>query len=194
MWYLCYLGVCVCSVTWSYLTLCDLVDYSSLGSSVHGISQAGNWTGLPFPSPGNLPNPGIKSVSLALAGRFFTVVPPGKPWLLRWSVTKSKISLRPACTQNIGSVQFSSVAQSCLTLCPHGLQNPRLPCPPIPRAYMNSCPLRWWCHLATTQNIGTTYIHTTIYLCAENSESILYKIGLNIKYKMFYRHCVIFVR
>ena len=40
------------------------------------------------------------------------------------------------------SVQFSSVAQSCLTLQPHGLQHARLPCPPpIPRVYSNSSPL-----------------------------------------------------
>ena len=30
------------------------------------------WSGFPFPSPGNLPNPGIESVSPALTGRFFT--------------------------------------------------------------------------------------------------------------------------
>ena len=37
------------------------------------------WSGVPFPSPGNLPNPGIKPMSSALAGRFFTSEPPGKP-------------------------------------------------------------------------------------------------------------------
>ena len=37
------------------------------------------WSGLPFPSPGDLPDPGIKPVSPALAGRFFTTEPPGKP-------------------------------------------------------------------------------------------------------------------
>ena len=31
------------------------------------------WSGLPFPSPGDIPNPGIELGSLALAGRFFTV-------------------------------------------------------------------------------------------------------------------------
>jgi len=39
-------------------------------------------SGLPFPSPGELPDPGIKPmspVSPALAGRFFTTEPPGKP-------------------------------------------------------------------------------------------------------------------
>ena len=38
-------------------------------------------SGLPFPSPGDLPNPGIKLKSPALAGRFFTTKPPGKPIL-----------------------------------------------------------------------------------------------------------------
>ena len=34
---------------------------------------------MPFPPPGNLPNPGIEPPSAALAGRFFTTEPPGKP-------------------------------------------------------------------------------------------------------------------
>ena len=37
------------------------------------------WSGLPFPSPGDLPNPGIEP---ALAGRFFTTEPPGKPEIM----------------------------------------------------------------------------------------------------------------
>ena len=52
------------------------------GSSVHGISQAKILERVACPPPGNLPNPGIKpesSVSPALAGEFFTTVPPGKP-------------------------------------------------------------------------------------------------------------------
>ena len=36
------------------------------------------WIGLSFPSPGDLPNPGIRPTSLALAGGFFTTEPPGK--------------------------------------------------------------------------------------------------------------------
>jgi len=38
-----------------------------------------HWSGLPFPSPGDLPDPGIEPASPALAGRFFTTEPPGKP-------------------------------------------------------------------------------------------------------------------
>ena len=37
------------------------------------------WSGLPFPPPGDLPNPGIEPRSPAMAGRFFTTVLPGKP-------------------------------------------------------------------------------------------------------------------
>ena len=42
--------------------------------------------------------------------------------------------------------QFSlSVMSDSLWL--HGLQHARPPCPsPTPRAYLNSCPLSWWCH------------------------------------------------
>ena len=46
-------------------------------------------------------------------------------------------------------LRFSSVAQSCLTLQPHGLQHGRLPCPsPTPGACSNSCPLSCLCHPA----------------------------------------------
>ena len=43
--------------------------------------------------------------------------------------------------------KLSSVAQSCLTLWPHGPQHTGLPCPsPTPRDYSNSYPLHHWCH------------------------------------------------
>ena len=40
------------------------------------------WSGLPFPTPGDLPDPGIKPaspVSPALASGYFTTAPPGNP-------------------------------------------------------------------------------------------------------------------
>ena len=58
-------------------TLCKPVDCSPPGLSVHGIFQAVILE-LPSPAPGDLPNPGIKPVSLAspaLVGRFFTTAP-----------------------------------------------------------------------------------------------------------------------
>ena len=36
------------------------------------------WSGLPLPSSGDLPDPGIEPASPALAGGFFTTEPPGK--------------------------------------------------------------------------------------------------------------------
>ena len=52
------------------------------------------------------------------------------------------------------TVQFSSVAQSCLTLWSHGLQHARPPCPsPAPRACSNSSPSVWWCHLTISSSV-----------------------------------------
>ena len=46
-----------------------------------GFSRQEYWSGLPFPSPGDLPDPGVEPKSLAspaLAGGFFTIAPSGK--------------------------------------------------------------------------------------------------------------------
>ena len=40
------------------------------------------WSGLPFLSPGDLPDPGKEPTSPALAGGFFTTEPPGKPFTI----------------------------------------------------------------------------------------------------------------
>ena len=65
-----------------------------------------------FPPPGNLPNPGFKHVSPALAGGFYH-----------------------------SSIQFSGSVVS-HSLQPHGLQHAKLPCTSAtPRVYSNSCPL-----------------------------------------------------
>ena len=70
------------------LTLCDPMDYSPPGSSVHGIFQARILGGLPFLSPGtlpdqgiagNLPDPGIEPRSPALQVDALTSELPGKP-------------------------------------------------------------------------------------------------------------------
>ena len=60
-------------------TLCDPMDCSPLGSSVHEILQERILEWLPFLSPGDLPNPGIKPASPALEGGFFTTEPPRNP-------------------------------------------------------------------------------------------------------------------
>ena len=58
-------GHCCCSPLSCVQLFCDSMDCSPPGSSVHGISRQEYWSGLPFPSPGDLPNPGIKPTSPA---------------------------------------------------------------------------------------------------------------------------------
>ena len=91
--------------TQACLTMCNPMDCGPPSYSVHGISQARILEcsfSSTFPSPGDLPHPGIKSASPALAGRFFTTEWP--------------------------SVQFSSVTKSCSTLCdPMNPSTPGLP-------------------------------------------------------------------
>ena len=60
----------------SCLILCDPMECSTPGSSVHGVFQARTleWVAMPCPPPGDLLDPGIEPVSPALIGRFFTTV------------------------------------------------------------------------------------------------------------------------
>ena len=57
----------------------QLMDYSLPGSSAMAFSRQEYWSGLPFPSPGHLPEPGIEPASPALAAGCFITAPPGKP-------------------------------------------------------------------------------------------------------------------
>ena len=59
-------------------TLCDPMECSPPGSSVHGILQARIWSRLPFPSPRDLPEPRDQIWVSWISGRFFTTEPPGK--------------------------------------------------------------------------------------------------------------------
>ena len=99
-----------------------------------GFSRQEYWSGLPCPSPGDLPDPGMEPVSPASASRFFTTS-------ATWEA------------QKIGSVQFNhSVVSSSLQ--PHGLQHARLPCPSSTlRAFSNSRPLSQWCHSTISSSI-----------------------------------------
>ena len=66
----------VCSVAQLCPPLCDSVDCSLRGSSVHGISRQEYWSRLSCPPPGDLSDLGIEFTSLALTGGFFTTEPP----------------------------------------------------------------------------------------------------------------------
>ena len=60
------------------VTLCDPVDGSPPGSPSLGFSGREHWSGLPFPSPGDLPNPGIELRSPALQADTLSSELPGK--------------------------------------------------------------------------------------------------------------------
>ena len=74
--------LCCCYLAVKSCGFCNLMDYSPLGSSVHGISQARILEWVAIPSPGDLPNPGMEPVSPTLSGRFFTTAPQGKSRIL----------------------------------------------------------------------------------------------------------------
>ena len=72
--------VCVCVCVLSHVPSLQVHGRSPPGSSAHVVLQGRILDGLPFPPPQDLPDPGIKPVSLlspALAGRFFSTVSPG---------------------------------------------------------------------------------------------------------------------
>ena len=60
-------------------TLCDPRDGSPPGSPSLGFSRQEYWSGLPFPSPGDLPDPGIEPESPALGADALPSTPPGEP-------------------------------------------------------------------------------------------------------------------
>ena len=67
-------------VAQSYPTLCDPMDCSMPGSSLSmKFSRQDYWSGLPFPFPGDLPDPGIKPGSPALQADSLPSELPGKP-------------------------------------------------------------------------------------------------------------------
>ena len=71
--------VVIVSVAQLCSALCDPMDCSPPGSSVHGILQARILEWVAFPSPGDLPDPGIKPRSPALQAESLPSEPPGKP-------------------------------------------------------------------------------------------------------------------
>ena len=65
-----------CSVVSLFVTPWTIACQAPLSME---FSRQEYWSGLPIPPPGYLPDLGIKPVSPALTGRFFTTEPPGKP-------------------------------------------------------------------------------------------------------------------
>ena len=80
-----------------------------------GFPRQEYWSGLPFPSPGDPSDLGIEPVSPTLVGGFLTTEAPGKP--LQFSIVEGKLFYTVLYFTFTLTFHFSSVAQSCLTLC-----------------------------------------------------------------------------
>ena len=114
-----------------------------------GFSRQEYWSGLPFPSPGDLPKPGIKlvsPVSPALAGGFFTTSSTWKALFNEDYRKKKKKKSHSVCVYSNGEKTmyacWCSVAKSCRTFATPGLQLARFPCPSVaPGVCSNSRPL-----------------------------------------------------
>ena len=79
-------------------TLCNPMDSSLPGTSVHGFSRQEHRGELPSPPPGDLPDPGLEPQSLespALAGGFFTTSPEQNPVTLQRATRDPRSSLCP---------------------------------------------------------------------------------------------------
>ena len=120
--------ICCCSlVTKSRPTLCNAMDCSPPGSSVHGILQARilEWIAISFSRGSSWPMEPTRVSCIC------------RQILYLWATWEA------LCDQLLlFSHQFASNS-----LWPHGLQHTRPPCPlPSPRVCSSSCPLNWWCH------------------------------------------------
>ena len=76
----------------SCLTLCDPMDCIACQAPLSmRFSRQEYWSGLPFPSPGDLPHPGLEPTSPALAGGFFTTVLPNQIKAPGWITNSSDL-------------------------------------------------------------------------------------------------------
>ena len=77
LWWI--LNLCVHAQMLSCVRLFEPWTVASEAPLSRGFLRQEYWSALPFPSPGDLPNPRIELASPALVGGFFTTLPPGKP-------------------------------------------------------------------------------------------------------------------
>ena len=66
-------------VTQSCLMFCDPMNHNLQAPRSMGLSRQEYWNGLPFPSPGDIPDPGFKPVSLALPANSLSSEAQGRP-------------------------------------------------------------------------------------------------------------------
>ena len=121
-----------------------------------GFSRQEYWSGLPFPSPGDLPDPGIKPRSPALQADALTSEPPGNPK----PVVKYMLKIHVEKISGVRATYFSPncclVAKSCLTL--YDLLDGSMPgssafyC--LQHESSNSYLLSWWHYLTMSSSVA----------------------------------------
>ena len=130
---------------WLFATLWTVAHQAPLSK---GFSRQEYCSGLPCPPPGNLPDSGIKPMSLTspeLAGRFFTT----RATLEALDVSDWYIKTH----HQFSSVKFSHSVMSD-SLQPHESQHASPPCPsPTPGVHSDSHPLSQWCHPAISSSV-----------------------------------------
>ena len=129
-----------------------------------GFSKQQDRSGLPFPSPGDLPDPGIEPRSPTLQ----TDALLSKPYLIISTELKEKHTLQ----------SLSEVTQSCPTPCrPHGLQPTRLLCP--------------WNFPGKSTGVGCHFLLQGIFPTQGSNPGLphcrqmLYRLSLGLKKKCF---------
>ena len=126
---------CVCaeSLQLCPLSLCNIMFYSLPGSSVHGILQARTLEWAAFPSPGDLPHPGVQCESSTLAGGFFITSTTWEALLSHLSLIKSPrgglygqyFAKQLSRTQVNHSPQITELVSSRTIICIQGCLTPK---------------------------------------------------------------------
>ena len=77
------------------------------------FSREESWSGLPFPSPGDLPDPGNKPGSPALQADSLSAKLQGKPnWNVTWLIKRKEVLIHTATQVNCKSIMWNQRSQS----------------------------------------------------------------------------------
>ena len=112
-----YLIYCACvhaQLIQSYLTLCDLMDCSLPGSSVHGDSIGKNTGGGCMPASGDLSNPGNEPRSSALQA-YSSLSEPTECKLMQLPFAKTWVGLEPIMLREISLTKRTSIVYTMLS-------------------------------------------------------------------------------
>ena len=92
-----------------FATPCTVAYQASLSM---GFSRQEYWSGLPFPSPGDLPDPGIEPRSPALEADALTSEPPGK--INNFIAYEIQINIRPMFSRILSKIPYLEFVVLCV--------------------------------------------------------------------------------